>query len=162
MEKVPPTFFLEVTRNRTAPIWAHATLKPLDADATQSHPDILDLSERLEHLQFDDSDDESDGLVDTGEADPVNMFTYEQKMRAHIQTMREFCDGLEYQIQFRDVRMLDILERTAARFLRLANDCLAAERRDNTNRGPRIGTWDQARANTMFYRSRLRRTEEGT
>ncbi|KAK7439562.1 hypothetical protein VKT23_017491 [Stygiomarasmius scandens] len=151
VEKVPPTFFLEVTRNQTTPIWTHSTLKPLDDDPTKSttstsstDPDVLHLSECLEELQICDSDDDSDGLVDAGEADSVNMFTYEQRMRGHIWTIREFCDGLEYQIQFCDARMLDNLERAAARFLRLANDCLSVEKRDNTNRGHRIGTWDQA------------------
>ncbi len=54
---------------------------------------------------------------------------YHQRMRAHVANIREFCDGLEYQLQFNDYRMLDVLEREGAAFLRLVQDCLKKEGR---------------------------------
>ncbi|KAJ7650873.1 hypothetical protein FB45DRAFT_889001 [Roridomyces roridus] len=54
---------------------------------------------------------------------------FEHRMRTHITRIRDFCDGLEYQLQFRDVKMLEVLERDAAPFLQLRDACLAGEGR---------------------------------
>lgn len=58
---------------------------------------------------------------------------YHQRMRAHISNIREFCSGLEYQLQFNDYRMLDVLEREGGSFLRLVQDCLRKEGRLDPN-----------------------------
>ena len=54
---------------------------------------------------------------------------YHDRMRAHIKNLREFCDGLEYQLQFNDYRMLNVLEREGGSFLNLVEDCLRKEGR---------------------------------
>ena len=54
---------------------------------------------------------------------------YHNRMHAHIKNLREFCDGLEYQLQFNDYRMLDVLEREGGTFLNLVEDCLRKEGR---------------------------------
>ena len=54
---------------------------------------------------------------------------YHRRMSAHIRNLREFCDGLEYQLQFNDYRMLDVLEREGGPFLELVADCLRKEGR---------------------------------
>jgi hypothetical protein len=54
---------------------------------------------------------------------------YHDRMRAHIKNLREFSDGLEYQLQFNDYRMLDVLEREGGSFLNLVEDCLRKEGR---------------------------------
>jgi len=54
---------------------------------------------------------------------------YHRRMHAHIHNLREFCDGLEYQLQFHDFRMLDVLEREGGPFLALVADCLRKEGR---------------------------------
>lgn len=54
---------------------------------------------------------------------------YHQRMRAHISNIRDFCDGLEYQLQFNDYRMLGVLEKEGGSFLRLVEDCLKKEGR---------------------------------
>lgn len=64
-----------------------------------------------------------------------------------------FADGLEYQIQFEDQRMLEIVEREGAGFLRLAENCLSCERWANT-RGQSPTMWERATSNAMFYRTR--------
>jgi len=54
---------------------------------------------------------------------------YHDRMHAHIKNLREFCDGLEYQLQFNDYRMLNVLEREGGSFLNLVEDCLRKEGR---------------------------------
>ncbi|KAF9532679.1 hypothetical protein CPB83DRAFT_847186 [Crepidotus variabilis] len=54
---------------------------------------------------------------------------YGRRMQAHIRNLREFCDGLEYQLQFNDYRMLHVLEREGGPFLELVADCLSKEGR---------------------------------
>jgi hypothetical protein len=50
-------------------------------------------------------------------------------MNTHIKNLREFCEGLEYQLQFNDYRMLDVLEQEGGSFLNLVADCLKKEGR---------------------------------
>ncbi|KAF9475444.1 hypothetical protein BDN70DRAFT_883709 [Pholiota conissans] len=59
---------------------------------------------------------------------PINL-EYRHRMEAHIKNLREFCDGLEYQLQFNDYRMLEMLEREGGSFLGLVEDCLQKEGR---------------------------------
>ena len=54
---------------------------------------------------------------------------YHDRMRAHIKNLREFCDGLDYQLQFNDYRMLNVLEQEGGSFLNLVEDCLRKEGR---------------------------------
>lgn len=54
--------------------------------------------------------------------------SFEERFREHIQTLRDFCDGLEYQIQFKDPGMLEVFEKEGDSFLRFARRCLAQER----------------------------------
>ncbi|KAJ6553554.1 hypothetical protein DFH09DRAFT_924981, partial [Mycena vulgaris] len=54
---------------------------------------------------------------------------FQRRMRTHIARIRDFCDGLEFQVQFNDHRMLEALERDAAPFLALLDDCLRQEGR---------------------------------
>jgi len=50
-------------------------------------------------------------------------------MRHHIANIREFCDGLEYQLPFNDFRLLEVLESEGAQFLKLVHHCLEMEGR---------------------------------
>ncbi|KAJ7213807.1 hypothetical protein B0H12DRAFT_1155644 [Mycena haematopus] len=54
---------------------------------------------------------------------------FQHRMRTHIARIRDFCDGLEYQVQFNDYRMLEALERDAAPFIGFLEDCLRREGR---------------------------------
>lgn len=60
---------------------------------------------------------------------PINIDIYRERMRSHVANLREFCDGLEFQLQFNDTRMLDVLEREGGSFLKLVEDCLRKENR---------------------------------
>ena len=102
-----------------------------------------------------DSDDEDDGLIDT---EPGLAMEYRKSLREcfheHISIIRDFCDGLEYQLQFEDHRMLETLERDSASFLWLAQSCLSRERHMNSSRGSSPTTWERETARAMFYRTR--------
>ncbi|KAF8206990.1 hypothetical protein K438DRAFT_1755723 [Mycena galopus ATCC 62051] len=62
-------------------------------------------------------------------AAPLTPAEFTHRMRAHISRIRDFCDGLEYQVQFNDYRMLEALERDAAPFLGMVERCLREEGR---------------------------------
>ncbi|KAJ3812297.1 hypothetical protein F5876DRAFT_64117 [Lentinula aff. lateritia] len=48
---------------------------------------------------------------------PISTETFQRKMHTHIRNIRDFCDGLEYQVQFNDLRMLQELEEKGNEFL---------------------------------------------
>ena len=61
--------------------------------------------------------------------------TFEEAMDANVDLIAEFVQGLRYQIQFRDQRMLNTLEREGAGFLRLARACMEKEKKLQSTRG---------------------------
>ncbi|KAF8209015.1 hypothetical protein K438DRAFT_1754068 [Mycena galopus ATCC 62051] len=154
LEPVPPVFFLEVKRQRTAPFWVHPSLRPLSDDEEEA--DSRASVPGGELMQADaplDGDDDDDGnLVDTQPHDDRRTFV--EAMDADIDLILEFAKGLKYQRQFRDQRMLQTLEREGASFLRLARACLAKEKRLTSTRGEAPSTWDKSTASAMFYRAR--------
>ncbi|KAK0214084.1 hypothetical protein IW262DRAFT_1466638 [Armillaria fumosa] len=62
--------------------------------------------------------------------DPVmDSEQFQRQMRTHINNIRDFCDGLEYQLQFNDHRLLRELEKEGGSFLRFVHECLRREGR---------------------------------
>ncbi|KAK1221943.1 hypothetical protein PQX77_015233 [Marasmius sp. AFHP31] len=59
----------------------------------------------------------------------LSTHVFQERMRQHIRNIREFCDGLEYQVQFNDFRMLEELEKEGGSFLRFVHTCLHREGR---------------------------------
>ncbi|KAG2135407.1 uncharacterized protein EDB93DRAFT_1331117 [Suillus bovinus] len=86
-------------------------------------------------------DGAEDDLVDTF-CQQLDTRTFQERMLTHVK-IRDFCDGLEYQIQFNDYRMLTVLERNGSSFLRLADNCLSRERRENSSRSRSPTTWEK-------------------
>lgn len=80
------------------------------------------------------------------EPPPLTPEIYQKRMRHHIDTIRDFCDGLEYQLPFNDFRMLHALESEGTRFLRLVRDCLEKEGRIAANAGK--GSMDTTQSHT--------------
>ncbi|KAJ6607050.1 hypothetical protein B0H10DRAFT_2073246 [Mycena sp. CBHHK59/15] len=129
--RVPPVFFLEVKRRRTAPFWVHPTLRPLSDNGDVQNGD------------------EASVLDDPAVPD------FAESMDHHIDTIIEFATGLKFQRQFRDQRMLQALERDGGGFLRLATACLGKEKRlASTRGGVTPSTWDRSTGSAMFYRAR--------
>ncbi|KAG1751092.1 hypothetical protein EDB19DRAFT_2004386, partial [Suillus lakei] len=157
---VAPTFFLEVQWNRTIPFWTHPLLVPLDscppplATAAMPVPVPLEPANEGEMESGDEvGDGAEDDLVDTF-CQQLDTRTFQERMLTHVKNIRDFCDGLEYQIQFNDYRMLTVLERNGSSFLRLADNCLSRERRENSSRSRSPTTWEKGTASAMFYRAR--------
>ena len=166
---VPPVFFLEAKRHRNAPFWRHPGLKPIDdgniveADG-ELHTDMRDEEAAAatspgEDIPSDDDDDDDDDLLDVGSK---IVQTFEESMKEKIAILREFLGGLEYQVQFRDGRMLQALERDGAALFRMAKACLSKERRMQSTRGETPTTWEQSTSSAMFYRSRPARSDSNT
>ena len=158
---VPPTFYLEVKRNRTTPFLLHRILQPGGPNHPTSASSVGD-SEAVDENKTSPNvgdeeleDDDEDGLVDTESGLAIgDRATFRERFTEHIETIRQFCGGLEYQLQFEDHRMLETLEREGASFLRLAQSCLSCERRMNSLRGSSPTTWERETAKAMFYRTR--------
>ena len=162
---VDPRFFLEVTRNRTLPIWSHPALKPLITPADATEPvnpmttaggveDTVFERQNMAGYEIEEGSDDDSGIVDTEGRGDNTREAYKEKMEHYIRTIRDFCEGLEYQIKFRDPRFLITLEKDGAGFFRLAENCLSREKRQNSSRAVSPSTWERSTANAMFYRAR--------
>jgi len=57
----------------------------------------------------------------------LNENIFQSRMRAHIKNLREFCNGLEYQLQFNDPRLLETIEHVGGPFFSYVEDCLRQE-----------------------------------
>ena len=121
-------------------------------------------SELEDDLGDDDDDDDDDGMLEDGLVDTgLNLMrTFNEHLDNNISLIRNFLDGLEYQRQFGDHRMLETLERNGAGFFRLARNCLDCECRQNSSRASSPTTWEQATANAMYYRTRPRSADRDT
>ena len=103
---VPPIFYLEVKHNRTTPFWSHPVLPQNDPQ----HP--IASSDNVEKLNNDNDnaaahdDDDDDGDSDLVNTMPglatIDRETFHERFNKHIKTIRDFCNGLEYQLQFED------------------------------------------------------------
>jgi hypothetical protein len=156
VKPVPPVFFLEVKRQRTAPFWVHPSLRPMSDDASVSHGTGAGGDEShadtAAEASPDSEDEDEDDIVDTQADDDRRTFV--EAMDENIELILEFAKGLKFQRQFRDQRMLQTLERDGAAFLRLARACLGKEKRLRSTRGKAPSTWDKSTSTAMFYRAR--------
>jgi hypothetical protein len=131
---VPPIFFITVKRNRTTPIWQHTSLVPLtndpEAESSTGLTAIASMSALLgdpinenEPEDARDEDEDEDDFVDTAADGWTGSGSTFREQCMEIETIRNFCDGLEYQLQFEDRRMLETVQREGSSFLRLARNC---------------------------------------
>lgn len=117
---------------------------------TASEPELVTLPD-------DDSADSADGsdddLIDSGARG-----TFRERMWAAIGLLRDLADGLadglEYQVQFNDLRILTTVERNAAGALRLARHIQDKERQFHSTAGAAPRTWDASTIDIMSYRPR--------
>ncbi|KAF7350610.1 SWIM-type domain-containing protein [Mycena sanguinolenta] len=156
-EPVPPVFFLEVKRQRTAPFWIHPSLQltsdaAAPAQASEAAGGETTRVDLAADTALDSEDEDDDGLVDT--RPDGDQRTFVEAMDEEIDVILEFAKGLKFQRQFRDQRMLQTLQREGASFLRLARACLGKEKRLRSTRGSTPSTWDKSTGSAMFYRAR--------
>ena len=109
---------------------------------------------------IEDESDDDDELIDTGEMGVNKKKSNKEKMEDYIRIIREFCDGLEFQVRFQDPRFLATLEKDGAGFLRLAQNCLSREQQQNSSRSSSPPTWERSTANALFYRARPLRSRD--
>lgn len=113
---VPPLFFLQVQHNRTTPFWKHKKLVPLvtGKHVTASISEQKSVEGETETNNSDcgqsDGEESEDDIIDTEGPDVVGGLTYGERIEARVALLRDFADGLEYQLQFGDSWMLDCLE----------------------------------------------------
>ena len=102
------------------------------------------------------SDDEEDDATqsDTELVDFGAQGTFRERMSSAVDLLRDLADGLEFQVQFNDDRMLRTVEHDAAGALTLARQIQAKEKSFNSTRGAVPRTWDASTMNIMFYRPR--------
>lgn len=158
-------FFLEASRNRTIPFWSHPSLRSLETCGDSDDEDDGSHSRSLGALTTfrcaaDELDDESDDDNDTLGAF-VDMGgdvgrTFQERFGEIVTLLRDFTDGLDYQVQFGDERMLRNVEREGLVFLRFARNCLSREHRLVSTRTTAPTTWEASTSNAMFYRARPR------
>lgn len=152
---VPPVFFLEVKLQRTAPFLVHPSLRPLsdDESACEASSDDINLTraDTAADASLDSEDKDDDDLVDT---QPDDQRTFVEAIDENIDLILEFPQGLKFQRQFHNQRMLQTLEREGASFLRLARACLGKEKRLTSTQGKAPSTWDKSTGTAMFYRAR--------
>jgi hypothetical protein len=114
---VDPIFFLQVADNGTESS-KHEAAHGVDGPEDEGSPNVAAADEYSRHnaarTDFEEAGDRSDDeLVDTGTGRggwDIEWKTFKEEMQAHIQQIRDFCDGLDYQIQFLDRRFLKTLE----------------------------------------------------
>jgi len=85
--------------------------------------------------------------------------TFCEWLSGHIAVIQDFCDGLEYQLQFKDHRMLETVEREGVSFLQLPHSCLGREHCMNSQRGTSPMMWERETTRAMFYRTRPSRCD---
>ncbi|KAF5345219.1 hypothetical protein D9757_015315 [Collybiopsis confluens] len=154
VQEVPPVFFLQVTRNRTAPFWVHTSLRPKGeeppklTDDSSIDPDIDSFNILTqEHYAVVQEDEE---LVDI-EAD---FRTFDEEIDEQISLLRNFANGLEYQKQFKDQRFLDAYKREGNGMLQMMIRCLNRERQYNSTRSQNPRTWRAESSAVMLYKER--------
>jgi hypothetical protein len=125
-------------------------LKPLRDEDVSDDLEIakdvgLDSIEDGESEMGNETDDE---LEDNVGEEQLGGMTFEEAINDDIEVITEFLAGLHFQIQFRDQRMLNTLEREGAGFLKFARACWSKEK---TKRGGgQPSTWEKSTITAMF------------
>ena len=106
----------------------NVTHQEAEEGSTSSYEDKDSPAATLDNIEGDSPTNCFPTPTDSNPSGPSTN-TYHDRMSAHIKNLREFCNGLEYQLQFNDYRMLNVLEQEGGSFLSLVEDCLRKEGR---------------------------------
>ncbi|KAF7426653.1 hypothetical protein PC9H_009022 [Pleurotus ostreatus] len=154
---VEPIFFLEVIRNRTTPFWTHVSLQPM---TDETKPGVKQPAQQP--CEDVDSSDESES--DEGACHQL-FVAFEDQMKKRIDLLRDFAYGLEYQIQFRDHRFLQTVERQGGALFRLAEACQGsysptASSSPNVTSSASLHSLNAARALVLEYEESFSKAEQ--
>ncbi|KAG6833112.1 hypothetical protein H0H87_011220 [Tephrocybe sp. NHM501043] len=149
-EKIPKAAVEVKAPNSSAPAMAHpssaSTIPIIAPPEVFMEDDEADIgpgpSDPNTSLADQTGSQSSQGIVDTpalhSPREPREVF--QERMRKHIADIRDFCDGLEYQLQFNDFKLLEVLEREGSQFLKFVHHCLEMEGRLRDPGGPEEGS----------------------
>ncbi|KAJ7796780.1 hypothetical protein B0H14DRAFT_3549751 [Mycena olivaceomarginata] len=89
-------------------------LHPISVSAPSNAP-AESVMRQADMIDDEDGDDNIEDLshsdIELPDVNDAGRGTFDERLTTALETMRNFCDGLEYQRQFQDTRMLDALER---------------------------------------------------
>ncbi|KAJ7590231.1 hypothetical protein C8J56DRAFT_590421 [Mycena floridula] len=93
------------------------------------HAEKYESEEEEEEREEEEESAQTSPSTSVSQEDEMTPDLFQKRMRTHIRNIREFCDGLEYQMQFNEFRLLEEFEREGQSFLSLVHDCLKREGR---------------------------------
>lgn len=170
VRSVPTIFFKEACRARSTPFWKHPKLIPHlpdDTTGTNEPSRDADKDESGDEADYSCDDDDASDVEEEGDeemaaalGDGLAGSTFEEEMAGKIDTLIQFAEGLRFQVQFRDQRLLKALEREGGGLWRVMTDCLEKERRAQSTRGSNPGTWDNKTNTAMWFRARPRPSDD--
>jgi len=99
---MPPTFFLEVTRHRTTPFWCHPALQPTESGQNPQISISVEVEFSGGDCEHEEEDEDEHDVVDMEATRPGECKTLRERVAEDIRILWEFCDGMEYQLQFDD------------------------------------------------------------
>lgn len=142
---VSPWFFIEVTRNRTAPIWTHPSLVPMSdndgnlvpapAPLTTNWNPIRDIAESKD---FDDD---------------VPVSNYAEKMEEMAQKLERLASYARYQIPFGQKKAYQQFYNQTSRSLKFLDELEEHERVSNNPQAARPGTWSKPHLMFIYTKS---------
>ena len=155
VKPVPPHFFFEVTRNRTAPFWKHKHLIAEDLDGDDTDWEAPDDDDAISEDDLEDNLPLAPFITGSLDDDPDQLMTTKDELMKIQGQLEEFVNGMmKYQVDFADPRWLRTLKREGGGLLHLMEACRDSEHAYNTTGGPTPTTWDPKAAITMYYRTR--------
>ena len=116
VDPVSPTY-LEVRRNRMIPFLLHSVLQPegpcYPTESPSSAGDFEGADENGMNPNASDEElDDDDGLIYMESGLAIgDRVAFRERFTEHIETIRHFCDGLEYQLPIEDHLILETVER---------------------------------------------------
>jgi hypothetical protein len=168
VHRVDPVFFLKAKRYRSVPFWRDEGLKLLDEAHHEGDESLTAIGPNTAD-EDDEDDDIPNGEEEDEFVDDETFFqkvedgkTFSEALSDDIDLITEFLAGVKFQMQFRDQRFLNMLEKEGAGFFRLAKLCLEREKRLKRQVSDPASTWDKSTISSMFYRARPIHDEELT
>jgi len=114
----------------------HPTLQPTEGGQMTNVSIAVEVQSSGGDDEHEEEDDEEDIMVDTeATSKPRERETLSEWVVEDIQVLWDFCDGMEYQLQFDDHRMFQTMEQEGAVFMQFARSCLSCETQLNSTRG---------------------------
>jgi hypothetical protein len=147
VQRVPATFFYEVSRSRTLPFWSHSSLVPISAAEGDNQALVIPWNNQFTGSNNDPDHDDFDDLPP-----PELTASFEPELREMAQKLRDTAEFLLHQVQFGEVRFLPHARKKLAPALQFHSEIRQFEAISNAPHAKRPKTWERNRF--MFAYSR--------